>query len=57
MKLQKQLSRKVGKKEYAKYVTVISPKDIETLGWKDGEELESEVKDDKLIIKKLEIKK
>jgi len=40
MKLQKQLSRKVGKQEYPKYVITIPPKDIEKLGWKQGQELE-----------------
>jgi len=52
MRLQKQLSRKVGDKEYAKYVLVIKPKTIEKLGWKDGEELEAEVKGKKLIIER-----
>ena len=52
MKLQEQLSRKVGGKRYSKFVTVIPPNIIENLGWKDGDELESEVKDGKLIIKK-----
>ncbi|HIH11249.1 TPA: hypothetical protein HA241_03605 [Candidatus Woesearchaeota archaeon] len=52
MKLQKQLSRKIGVKEYAKYVIVVKPKDIEKLGWKDGEELEAEVKGDKLVIER-----
>ena len=52
MKLQKQLSRKVGDKEYAKYVIVIKPKYIEKLGWKEGEELEAEVKGDKLVIER-----
>ncbi|MBW2984764.1 AbrB/MazE/SpoVT family DNA-binding domain-containing protein [Candidatus Woesearchaeota archaeon] len=52
MKLQKQLSRKYGDKKYAKYVIVIKPKLIDKLGWKDGEELEAEVKKGKLIIEK-----
>lgn len=52
MHLQKQLSRKYEGKEYAKYVLVIKPKLIEKLGWKDGEELEAEVKKDKLIIER-----
>ena len=52
MKLQKQLSRKYGDKEYAKYVIVIKQKHIEKLGWKEGEELEAEVKGEKLIIEK-----
>lgn len=52
MRLQKQLSRKFEGKEYAKYVIVVPPKYIEELGWKDGEELEAEIKKDKLIIEK-----
>ena len=54
MNLQKQLSRKVGDKEYAKYVIVIKPKIIKKLGWKDGEELDAEIKGDKLVIEKEE---
>ena len=52
MHLQKQLSRKYEGKEYAKYVIIIKPKYIEKLGWKEGEELEAEVKKGKLIIEK-----
>ena len=51
MKLQKQLSRKVGSTEYAKYVLVVKPELIEKLGWKAGQELKAEVKDRKLIVK------
>jgi hypothetical protein len=52
MRLQKQLSRKVGNVEYAKWVIVVSPEIIKGLEWKEGQELESEIKDNKLIIKK-----
>ena len=52
MRLQKQLSRKYGDTEYAKYVIVVPPKLIKKLGWKDSEELVAEVKKDKLIIEK-----
>lgn len=52
MRLQKQLSRKIDSKEYAKYVIVVKSKHIEKLGWKEGQELEAEVKGDKLIIEK-----
>ena len=52
MYLQKQLSKKIGDKEYAKYVIVIPPKMVNELGWKAGEELEAEVKKGKLIIEK-----
>jgi len=52
MRLQKQLSKKIGDKEYAKYVIVVPPKVIERLGWNDGEELEAEIKGTKLVIEK-----
>lgn len=52
MKLQKQLSRKVGDIEYAKWVLVVPPTTIEKLGWKEGQELDAEIKDNKLSIKK-----
>ncbi len=52
-KLQKQLSRKVGDKEYAKYVVVIPPEKIKEVGFMEGQELKIEVKDKKIIIKKI----
>ena len=52
MKLQKQLSRKVGDIEYAKWVLVIPPNMIEELKWKEGQELETEIEDNKLVVKK-----
>jgi bifunctional DNA-binding transcriptional regulator/antitoxin component of YhaV-PrlF toxin-antitoxin module len=52
MRLQKQLSRKVGNKEYPKWVITIPPKQIKTLGWAEGEFLESEINDQELIIQK-----
>ena len=52
MKLQKQLSRRVGDTEYAKYVVVVPPKQIAELRWNDKDELDSEIKDGKLIIKR-----
>ena len=52
MKLQKQLSRKVGDVEYAKWVLVIPPKMIEELKWKEGQELKTEIKENRLIVKK-----
>lgn len=51
MQLQKQVSRKYKGKEYPKYAVVIPPKEIERLGWKDGEELEPEINNNRLIIK------
>ena len=51
MQLQKRLSRKYKDKEYPKYLIVISPKEIERLGWKEGDELEPTIIDNELIIK------
>lgn len=57
MRLQKQLSRKVGNKEYPKWVIIVPPKQIETLGWKEGEYLASEVNDEELIIQREAVEK
>ena len=57
MKLQKQLSRKVGNKEYPKCVITIPPKQIKTLGWTEAEVLESEINDQELIIQKEDMSK
>ncbi len=51
MKLQEQISRKVGSKQYVKYVLTISSTHIEELGWHKGEELELHPKGNKAIIK------
>lgn len=51
MKLQKQLSRKVGNKEYAKWVVTIPPKEVQKLGWKEGQELGYDSHTGKLILK------
>jgi bifunctional DNA-binding transcriptional regulator/antitoxin component of YhaV-PrlF toxin-antitoxin module len=51
MKLQKQLSRKVKDVEYAKWVLVIPPNIIEKLKWKEGQELEVEIKENSLVVK------
>jgi len=39
VRLQRQLSRKVGRKQYAKWVITLPPKIIEKIGWRAGEEL------------------
>jgi len=52
MKLQKQLSRKVKDVEYAKWVLVIPPNIIEKLKWKEGQELEAEIRENVLVVKK-----
>lgn len=51
MKLQSQVSRKYGDTEYLKFWVVIPNKILEKLKWRTGQELEGEVKDNKLIIK------
>lgn len=50
MRLQRQLSRKVGKKEYDKWVLVIPPDKVREVGFNEGEELSVSVKDKKIII-------
>jgi len=57
MRLQKQLSRKVGNKEYPKWVIIVPPKQIETLGWKEGEYLASEANNEELIIQRETVEK
>lgn len=52
MKLQKQLSRKYGNKEYPKWVIVVPPKKINVLGWSEGERLESEVRGQELVVRR-----
>lgn len=51
-KLQKQMSRKVGKKEYSKYVIVLPEKEIKMAGFIEGEELKIKNKKGKIIIEK-----
>jgi len=59
MKLQSQVSRKVGDTEYKKSWIVIPNKLLESLKWESGQELEGEIKGNKLIIeiKKMKSKK
>ncbi len=52
MRLQKQVSRKVGDTEYEKSWVVIPNKLLEELNWKTGQELKAEVKGKELVIKK-----
>ena len=52
MRLLSQISRKYGDTEYEKFWVVIPSKILKLLGWKSGQELEPEVKERKLIIKK-----
>ena len=52
MRLLSQKSREYQGKEYKKFWIVIPNKIIEKLGWNAGDDLEAEVKKDKLIIEK-----
>ena len=52
MKLQSHISREYKGTKYEKFWIVIPNKVIEKLGWKAGQELEGEVKGDKLVIEK-----
>jgi len=52
MKLSGHVSREYKGKEYEKLWVVIPHKLIEKLGWKRGDDLEADVKDKKLIIKR-----
>lgn len=52
MRLQKQLSRRVGDREYPKWVIIVPPKQIKELGWLEGEFLESEVNSQGLIVRR-----
>jgi antitoxin component of MazEF toxin-antitoxin module len=53
----KKLSRKVGNKEYPKWVITIPPKQIKTLGWMEGAFLESEINDQELVIQQEDMSK
>lgn len=50
MQLQRRLNRKVGDKEYSKWLIGISPEKIEELGWKEGEELTETIEGKKLTL-------
>lgn len=51
MKLQKQLSRKVGNTFYPKWLVVIPPEKVREAGWREGTELDAEVKENKIILR------
>jgi hypothetical protein len=52
MKLQTQISREYKGEKYEKSWVVISQELLKELGWKTGQELEGEAKDNNLVIKK-----
>lgn len=51
MRLLKQVSRLIGDNEYSKWIIIVPPSQVEELGWKESEELESYVKGKSLVIK------
>ena len=52
MRLLSQISREYKEQKYEKFWVVISSKFIKKLGWKKGQELDAEVKGEKLVIGK-----
>lgn len=52
MRLLSQISREYKEQKYEKFWIVIPNDLVKKLGWKKGEDLEAEVKGDKLIIEK-----
>jgi bifunctional DNA-binding transcriptional regulator/antitoxin component of YhaV-PrlF toxin-antitoxin module len=51
MKLQKRFNRRVGEKEYSKWVIVLPQEKVEELGWKEGTELELDTNKGVAILK------
>ena len=52
MRLQSQISREYKGNKYEKFWVVLPSKLIEKLGWKTGQELEADIKKDKLVIER-----
>ena len=52
MRLQKHKTHKVDDTQYYKYVIVVKEEHIVKLGWKEGQSLKADVKNEKLIIGK-----
>jgi len=50
MKLQKQVSKKISKKEFFKYVIVVPNKTVTKLGWQKGEELVFSITSGRLLL-------
>ncbi len=51
MKLQKRFSRKVGNKEYSKFLINLPSDRIEKLGWKEGMDLVDEIRENLLLLR------
>jgi len=52
MRLLSQISREYKGQKYEKYWVILPSKVVKKLGWDAGQELEAEVKGDKLVIEK-----
>lgn len=52
VKLQRRFNRKVNEKEYSKWIVTLPPEDVAAVGWKEGAELEIDVKNDELVIRR-----
>lgn len=52
VKLQKQLGRRYGGKDYAKWLVVIPPNLVDKLGWAEGEDLDPQVDGHQLRLKR-----
>jgi len=52
MKIQKRLSRKYKDKEYYKYIIIFPEKDLKDAGFKEGDELVSDIKKGLIQLKK-----
>jgi len=52
MKLQSQISRKYKETEYKKFWIILPSKMIEKIGWETGQDLDTKIEKNKLIIKK-----
>ncbi len=50
MRLQKLLNRRVAGKDYSKWVVTIPPAKVQALGWREGEDLEVEVRGRTLLL-------
>ncbi len=57
MQLQRQESRKIGKKKYDKWVITLPPQIVKKLGWNEGEELDIQELNKGVLIFSASIKK
>jgi antitoxin component of MazEF toxin-antitoxin module len=51
MRLQRQMSRQIGNTFYSKWVLVIPPDKIREAGWREGTEIDIEIKGRTIVLK------